>query len=258
MHTTIHSRQESLPWCHAASGRVITADARIDNRAELLNALDLPASEQVGDGELILRAYLAWGEDCVQRLAGDFAFAVWDPARQRLFCARDRLGMRPFYFGQFDERLLFASSALAITRAVSPRPALNEARVADFLVGEIEGIDKEVTFFNGIHRLPPASSLVCAERTARIIRESHAFKLADPLAAKPSAIRNLFRVEFEQAVSRCLVSDRPVASMLSGGVDSSTIVGVAATLQKQGNTPGESSLATTVSQVSDNPQRSPR
>lgn len=86
--TTPESLHESLPLRHEATGCVVTADVRLDNREELRTALGLP-DRMIGDGELILRAYLAWGECCPTRLLGDFAFAIWDPQPRRLLAARD-------------------------------------------------------------------------------------------------------------------------------------------------------------------------
>ena len=90
---------ERQPFKHAETGCVIQADVRLDNRDDLLVALGLSdRSETIGDAELILLAYLAWSEQCLDRLLGDFAFALWDPRHQKLFCARDHFGMRPFYY----------------------------------------------------------------------------------------------------------------------------------------------------------------
>jgi asparagine synthase (glutamine-hydrolysing) len=114
--TTPESLLERLPLKHERSGCVITADVRLDNRPELLNALDLGEQGPVaGDAGLILAAYLAWGTACVERFLGDFAFAIWDPRQRRLFCARDHLGMRPFYYHHSACRFFaFASEPLAI------------------------------------------------------------------------------------------------------------------------------------------------
>src|SRR2546423_129320 len=88
--TTPESLQEQLPLTSKNGDVIITADARIDNRDELLTALGLAAWSygEVSDSELILRAYQQWGEDSPKRLLGDFAFAIWDEGRQTLFCAR--------------------------------------------------------------------------------------------------------------------------------------------------------------------------
>src|SRR5205823_11977388 len=101
LHTTPESLHERLPA--TLPGRpdlAITADARLDNRAELGDALGVPHPERAGlpDSALILLAYARWGERCPERLLGDFAFAIWDGRARRLFCARDPLGVKPFVY----------------------------------------------------------------------------------------------------------------------------------------------------------------
>lgn len=97
---TPEALHESLPFYDALRNLAVTADARIDNRADLLPQLDfgpLPPSE-IPDSLLILRAYEKLGEDCPEKLLGDFAFALWDGKQQALFCARDPFGVRPFFY----------------------------------------------------------------------------------------------------------------------------------------------------------------
>jgi asparagine synthase (glutamine-hydrolysing) len=93
--TTPEALHETMPLTHMPSGCTITADVRLDNRDELLPVLGLiDAGRVVGDGEIILHAYLKWGEDCPLHLLGDFAFAIWDSRAQRIFAARDHMGMK--------------------------------------------------------------------------------------------------------------------------------------------------------------------
>src|SRR5262249_44415654 len=102
--TTEEAEHEAQPF--RLDGRTwIVADAGVDARRDLIAALgargqEPPAGLAATDVELLLRAYLAWGEGCVEHLLGDFAFAVWDGPRNRLFCARDHMGVKPFYYAQ--------------------------------------------------------------------------------------------------------------------------------------------------------------
>jgi asparagine synthase (glutamine-hydrolysing) len=132
--------------------------------------LGLPArDESIGDAELIIAAYLAWGDDCPKRLLGDFAFALWDVRRQKLFCARDHFGMRPFYYHHAaGQRFLFASDARAML--VSPRVPyrINQGRIADFLVPQLEWIDYTSTFFEDVYRLPPGHTAIVTPDTLAI------------------------------------------------------------------------------------------
>jgi asparagine synthase (glutamine-hydrolysing) len=114
--TTPESPAEQLPLVSSSGDLVITADARIDNRDELISALGLtdrrPA--QITDSELILSAFVKWGEHCPEKLLGDFAFAIWVGHRRQLFCARDHFGVKPFYYYLSDKMFAFASEIKAI------------------------------------------------------------------------------------------------------------------------------------------------
>ena len=109
-----------------------------------------------GDTEVLLHAYVEWGPDCLARLNGMFAFAVWDRRRQELFLARDRFGVKPFYYTVAGGRFRFASEikALLIDPEVPRRP--NDARVFDFLARGIADHTEE-TMFDGIYQLPPGA-----------------------------------------------------------------------------------------------------
>jgi asparagine synthase (glutamine-hydrolysing) len=103
--TTPESLVEKLPLHHQESGCTITADVRLDNRDDLLAQFGVAGTGRiVGDGELILLAYLKWDEDCARHLLGDFAFAIWDARQRRLFCARDQMGMRQLAYSHEPDR----------------------------------------------------------------------------------------------------------------------------------------------------------
>ncbi len=227
--TTPEAVFERLPLKHAETGCVITADVRLDNRAELLAALDIEArAPSIGDAEIILTAYLAWGEGCVERLLGDFAFAIWDPRRRTLFCARDHFGMRPLYYHHTPGRFLaFASEPKAILVLPQTPYRINEGRIADFLVTQLEGIDKTSTFFEEVYRLPPAHSVsVTPERMQ--IRRYWTLEPGEELRLRSNeAYAEAFLEVFTEAVRCRLRSHGPVGSMLSGGMDSGSVVAVA-------------------------------
>ena len=97
LQVTPESLREALPRCEGER-YAITADARIDNRAELIASLRLDRQEFYSDSDLILRAYEKWGEECPDRLIGDFAFAIWDVANRQMFCACDPMGVKTLYY----------------------------------------------------------------------------------------------------------------------------------------------------------------
>ncbi|MFC1695159.1 asparagine synthase-related protein, partial [Pseudomonadota bacterium] len=168
-----------------------------------------------------------WGEGCVDHLVGDFAFAIYDSKIRRLFFARDHLGLRPFYYYQSGPLLAFASSARAVA-AVSLVPArLDEGRVADYLVPELEGINKTCTFFEQVHRLPPAHCGTFKNNNLSIRRYWRPDVHRELRLSSDNEYVDALQELLSKAVTDRLRCNGQAASMLSGGVDSSTIVGLA-------------------------------
>jgi len=219
--TTPESLHEKLPF--EADGLVITSDSRIDNREELLPELGL--SEEVSDSEVILKAYVRWGKSCVDRLLGDFAFVIWDKAKEEMFCARDHMGVRPFYYYyKPGEIFAFATEIKALFAWGVPRE-INEVRIGDYLARILE--DKEITFYKNIIRLTPASIIMLKSEN---IRKEQYWKLDlkhEIHLESDEEYEKAFRDIFKEAVRCRLRSAFPVGSMLSGGLDSSSIVCVA-------------------------------
>jgi asparagine synthase (glutamine-hydrolysing) len=229
--TTPEATAEQLPLEHAPTGCLITGDARLDNRAELLARHRVPSSARIGDVELILLAYLEWGEACVEHLLGDFAFAVWDPAAQQLFCARDPMGMRPFYYHHSPGRFFaFASEPRAVLVLPQVPYSLNDARIADFLVLQLEGLDNTSTFFEEVVRLPPAHAAVVTPDGLRT-RRYWQLEAGDELHLPTDGdYAEAFLEVFTASVRSRLRGAETVGSMLSGGMDSGSIVAVASSL----------------------------
>jgi asparagine synthase (glutamine-hydrolysing) len=227
--TTHEAAYEQLPFVHEASGCAITADVRLDNRSELLERLGLTERRAtIGDAELVLASYLRWGEACPEHLLGDFAFAIWDPRRCSLFCARDHLGMRQLvYHFRRGRCFVFATEPRAIMVLPQVPYAINEARIADFLVNELEGIDKTSTFFEEIVRLPPAHTLTVSA-AGLLCRRYWALEAGQELRLTSDAeYVEAFLDVFDRAVACRLRTVGAVGSMLSGGVDSGTAAATA-------------------------------
>jgi asparagine synthase (glutamine-hydrolysing) len=181
------------------------------------------------DTEVIVHAYEEWGDDCVRRFNGMFAFAIWDKPNARLFLARDRYGIKPLYWYFANDTLIFASEIKAIlehpgvTRKVC-YPALNE-------YFSFQNIFSDLTLFDGIRLLPPASTMVFDLRST----VSPQIKLywdypfpREPWDLKEDECVDHVHRLFKQAVVRQLISDVPIGSYLSGGMDSGSITCVAA------------------------------
>lgn len=236
--TTPEALKEILPFTDLSTGCAITGDVRLDNRDGLILSLGLDQGRAAfGDGELVLRTYLAWGEGCVDHLLGDFAFAIWDPRSGCLFCARDHTGMRQLiYHHQPDRLFAFATEPGAVLAHRAVPRHLNETRVADFLLG-LEGADFESTFFSGVLRLPPAHSLTVG-RDGLSIRRYWTLKPAPLLTlGSEDEYSDAFLTVFTEAVRCRLRSARPVGSMLSGGMDSGSVVAVATRLLEAAGAP---------------------
>jgi asparagine synthase (glutamine-hydrolysing) len=220
--TTPESIQERLPLVDELRGLVVTADARIDNRDELLDVLSLngrPA--EIADSELILAAYEKWGEACPEKLVGDFAFAIWDRRRQILFCARDTMGVKPFYYFLSDHVFVLASEIKALFCVEEVPYELNERRVADHLLGGFE--DKAATFYRGIFRLAPAHTMTVSCGVDRVSRYWSLDPSREVRLGSDHEYADAFREIFTKAVRCRLRSAFPVGSSLSGGLDSSSI-----------------------------------
>ncbi|MGB3787634.1 MAG: lasso peptide isopeptide bond-forming cyclase [Phormidesmis sp.] len=223
--TTPESLIEKLPL--TSDGLTITADARIDNRDELIPLLGFDCSpEKITDSDVILAAYKKWGEKCPEKLVGAFAFAIWNSRDRSMFCARDHMGIRPFYYHHQKGRLFaFASETKALLSLSGVPHRLNETKVSDYLASLF--VDKASTFFKDIFQLPPAS---CATIKAASIHIESYWSLdptkqlqMDSDEEYAAALRDIFT----EAVRCRLRSAFPIGTHLSGGLDSSSVTCVA-------------------------------
>lgn len=199
-----------------------------------------PALQQRGhhyashsDTETILHLYEEYGEDCVHHLRGMFAFAIWDANRRRLFCARDRLGIKPFYFALAGERFVFASEMKAFFDSGLLTARLNRRALPEhFAFGYLSG---DETLFAGVRKLLPGHRLVidlsAGDRRPRI--EQYWDLNVEESCPPQSETRCLqqFRELFTETVRAHLMSDVPVGVFLSGGLDSSAIAAEMAALR---------------------------
>ncbi|HMM80919.1 MAG TPA: asparagine synthase (glutamine-hydrolyzing) [Pyrinomonadaceae bacterium] len=225
--TTPESLNEGLPLQKAEGRLVITCDARIDNREDLLRQLsfDRTPVSTITDSEIVLRAYEKWGEDCTRHLIGDFVFAIWDATKKMLFCARDTLGLKHFYY-YYRPGVIFAlaSEIKALLQIEQVPKELNEAHLADYLILRSE--DKVSTFYKGIDRLPSNHSLRVTSAGMKI-SQSWAPRFSELKLRRDADYQEAFLEKFSQAVNCRLRSAFPIGAMLSGGLDSSAVVCVA-------------------------------
>jgi len=178
-----------------------------------------------GDGETIVHAYEELGLDCVQRLRGMFAFALWDGRRRRLLLARDRMGEKPLYFFEADGALVFASELRALLGSGLVPFELDPAAVDRFF--HYAYVPDPCTPVRGVHKLPPGC-VAWREAADPTLRRRTYWRLQDAPALRADGAAERIRAELEAAVEIGLRSDVPVGVALSGGVDSSALAALAA------------------------------
>ena len=214
-------------------GCTITYNGEIYNYLELRKELQHKgrAFSTQTDTEIILAAYREWGPDCVTRFNGMWAFALHDPEKQVVFCARDRFGEKPFYYTVNGNQFLFASEIRAL-RAVLPGKTLpNERMIARFLVFEQAEHPTE-TFFAGIDKLPAAHCMKIDLRSGATNLQQYYKPIRTEqwqTITELEAVEEL-RTKLKQSIALRLRSDVEVGTCLSGGLDSSSIAAFASGL----------------------------
>lgn len=229
LHDTPESLLEKLPYETDDKRLVITFHGRIDNRKELIKKVSLkrPVSETT-DSNLVLSAYEKWGIDSAKYILGDFSFAIWDESGKKLYCARDRMGVNPFFYYFDDDCLIFASEIKGILCNQNVSKDINYERIADYIT--CGDTDKISTFYKKIFRLSPAHYLVVNHDTV-LHRQYYEFlPNNNSNVYKNNEYYEAFREIFNEAVSCRLRSAYRVGAYLSGGLDSSSIACVAAKL----------------------------
>jgi asparagine synthase (glutamine-hydrolysing) len=209
------------PMTYADGRYWITYNGELYNFRELRKELaqDGFRFQSETDTEILLAMYSRHGSEMLQRLIGIFAFAIWDTLEQRLFLARDRLGVKPLYWARHGDALYFASEIKALLPAL-PRPRLRSAAIADFLT--FLWVPDPDTMFEGIHKLPPGHCATYSDGRLRIRQYwDMTFAPEERDRAEWSAIVGS---AVDEAVRRQMVSDVAIGSFLSGGIDSSAIV----------------------------------
>jgi asparagine synthase (glutamine-hydrolysing) len=214
------------PMCDEQAGIGLTFNGEIFNFRELREQLVRRGYrfERDSDTEVLLRAYQHWGTKVVQHLRGQYAFAIWDSREERLFLARDRFGEKPLYLYERDGAVYFASEIKALLKLPGLRAEVDLSAVWDCLAYRY--VPGPRTLFRGVRKLPPASTAVWQLGK---LRESRYWSPPDKDAIRTPASGDAlegFKSHLEQAVKLQMVSDVPFGAFLSGGLDSSTIVGL--------------------------------
>ena len=232
LYTTAESLLEELPV--KDSGLVITADARIDNRTELAPLLGLKNVENVPDSLFILKAYHKWGENCLENLLGDFAFAIWDSKKDEIFCARDHMGVKPFYYYLSEELFAFSTEIKALFTIPEIKININDLKVALHIMNVRE---KKLTFYENIFSLTSANFIRINHNEDQIKRYWKLDPQLQIIMDSDEDYINNFREIFNESVKCRLRSVFPIGFELSGGLDSSSIVTVAKKILRDQGTP---------------------
>ena len=218
---------------------VITFNGEIYNYIELREELIQKeyTFKTSSDTEVLIVAYHEWGEKCLTKLDGMFAFAIYDQSKDQLFCARDRFGEKPFYFSFHNGNLYFGSEMKALWATGVPKSP-NMSMLYNYLVNDLveNPNDQKETFYNGIQKLKSANYFLYTG--GKEIQQINYWKLNTNVSVDLNLSDASFRLQelLETSVQRRLRSDVPVGTSLSGGLDSSAIVSLVSEFSKHNHT----------------------
>jgi asparagine synthase (glutamine-hydrolysing) len=225
-----HNRLTIIDLSNAANQPMEYAGLMITYNGEVYNYIELRRElEQLGfafdthsDTEVILASYKCWGESCVERFVGMWSFAIWDEKEKKLFCSRDRFGIKPFYYMHQYDKFYFGSEYKVLRETPGFSKELNKSQIARFLqLGWISYHNE--TFYKHLHELPAAHSLVYK---AGVLSVTRYWDIQNTQSSNLTAdhTKQQFRDMFADSIRLHMRSDVPVGSCLSGGIDSSAIV----------------------------------
>ena len=235
---TEENKSEVLPLHN--NGLILVADAILDNREELIEVFsrdDSKVNKNITDSELILMSYKKWGEDCPKYLLGDFNFVIWNEKKQELFCVRDHMGSRSFYYTFNNGVFAFGTLSNLIFPKVY-NDGLNERWLTDFfaLAGPMHNSEAKETIYNGIYQVEAATTMIVKKDGITTNKYWNPLKELRPLNLKNhEEYKKKFLEIFKEAVNCRLRTCGDVGIMVSGGLDSGSIAAIATkTLKEQG------------------------
>ncbi len=232
--TTPEASFEQVPRLVCGGTAVLTAAARLDNRTELCRELGLDLSQRAitADGTLVALAFEKWGQACVHRLLGDWAFAVYEKNQQSLFLARDHFGNTGLHFCLWQDGFAFSSGIEGILGLKDVQPKIKQQRIVDLLTLRLD--DGSSTYYENIFRLETAHTVTLQNQKLHFERY---WKLEQtpPLKLRSDAeYVEAFLSIYKTAVHDRMRSSRPIASTLSAGLDSGAVTAIAAKVMREG------------------------
>ena len=234
-YNTPEALYEKQPLTDTSGRYVLVSRARIDNRDELQTEFAIPGNEMATtpDSFFILAAFKKWGRDCVHHLLGDWAFAIWDKMKQELFIARDHHGNTGLFYFRSPDVFVFGSSIKSLLANGNVSKEINELYITKILVSW-PPLGHE-TAYSQIFRLPPAHFLLISKESFEVKRYWYLENTPELHLSAPSDYYEKFLEVFTDAVKVRLRSYKPVASTLSGGLDSGSVSALAASELKKQN-----------------------
>jgi len=214
----------------------ITADARLDNRSELatLLGIDRAMLSKTSDPELILQSYMRWGEDCVNHLEGEFAFAIWDANNQKLFAATDHVGFRPFFYYDSPEQFIFCSEIKGAV-AVKPRPNyFNEESLIEYFYRKGT---PNTTYNKEVFALCGGNVLTLQDGKMAYRKYWNLESTGKYSFTRDQDWYDCTREMLYRAVENRLNTDVPIGLTLSGGLDSTSVACILSELLSKKNKP---------------------
>ena len=235
LRTTPESLEEAQPLTNEDASLVLVMDGRVDNweelRAELIKRGAVLRTR--ADAELVLRAYEVWGQDCLAHIDGDFALLIWDARRKAVFCARDRLGNKPFHYHWNGKTLAIASELGPILALPWVPRTPNDGMLAEFLIAD--WFSRDETLWCGIMRLVAAHCMVVDAEGPQAGTYWEPDLWSAPSYKSDEEYVEHYRELLTDSVRRLSRSHRPVATEVSGGLDSSAIFCTAEKLRRAGD-----------------------
>ena len=221
------STAANQPFADNSGRYTMVFNGEMYNYQEVRAKLPEYAFRTTGDTEVLIAAYAKWGADCLQHFRGMFAFAIWDHHEKEMFVARDRLGVKPFYYYLDGDKFLFASETRAILASGAVPRTADPAAVADFF--SYQSVSFPHSMIKGIRQLEAGSWMRIKEgRTTTRVYWKVTGNPVDFDFSSRKKVQERIRELMLQSVKRRLVSDVPVGAFLSGGIDSSAVVGLMA------------------------------
>lgn len=235
---TEESFNEEIPFKDSEDDLVLTADAIIDNREELLNLLGLENYDvsHFTDSQYILMSYKKWGKDCCKYLIGDYTFAIVDKRKEEIYLARDHVGKRTLYYYFKDNTLIFSTLINPILEVIQPQ--LNEEQLVEYLSieGVLTSVNTKETMYKDIYKLEPSTYMIIKDNKKTIANYWDWKNNIKTIKLKnDSEYEKKFLEVFSECVNCRLRSSGNVGIMLSSGLDSGSVFSIAAEILQEKN-----------------------